>query len=215
VLGEVRALVLGQLPPTTVEPDEARRTAREILSRREYQPPERSLIDRAWGWFQDQLDALLAGVGGAAGGYWVGIAVLLTALAAATWFAVRVLPRPRRRTARPTAPAAVDLGTRPTRDQLLAAATEAEAEGRWADAVSHRYRALVAGLADGGRLPDDPAATSGELRRALRAGDDDRRLFDQASTSFELVRYRGDPAGPDDPARLVEWDRRLVGEGSR
>lgn len=208
----LRALA-AQLPPSPVAPDDARRAARDILSRSEYQPPRRSLIDRAWSWLMEQLESLLAGIGGGAGSFWVGIAVLAVALAAAAWFLLRVLPRPRRRPGAAPAPAPVQLGQRATRRQLLAGAVDAEAEGRWADAVALRYRALVLGLADRRLLPDDPAATSGELRRALQAGDDDRRLFDEASTRFELVRYRGDPAGPDDPARLAEWDLRLVGEG--
>jgi hypothetical protein len=212
VRGDAPWAFLAELPPPTVEPEEARRTAREILSRLEYQPPEQSPIDRAWGWLGDQLARLLAGVGGGAGGFWVGIAVLAVALAAAAWFLLRVLPLPARRSRRAAPPAATALDPRPTRAQLLARAAAAEAEGRWGDAVADRYRALVLGLADRRLLPDDPAATTGELRRAFDGDDEHRRTFDEASSRFEHVRYRGDPAGPDDPARLAEWDRRLVGE---
>ena len=210
--GEALLGAVAQLPESPVQPDDARRAARQILAKPEYAAPQRSLPDRGWQWLQDQLGRLLSGLGGSGGGYWFGITVIVVCLVVAVVLGIRFLPRGRRR--RAAVLPAVLVATRgpgPTRRQLLERAARAEAEGRWADAVADRYRALVVGLAEQRRLPDDPAVTTGDLRRALQGGDDDRSLFDRASTRFERVRYRGDPAGPEDPRQLREWDRLLVG----
>lgn len=210
--GDGLRATVAQLPSSPVQPDDARRAARQILAQPEYASPEPSLLDRAWQWFQDQLGQLLGGLGGPGGGYWFGITVIVVCLAVAVVLGVRFLPRGRRRRG-PGLPAAAVAthGPGPTRLELLERAAVAEAEGRWADAVADRYRALVVGLAEQRRLPDDPAVTTGDLRRAFQGGNDDRCLFDRASTRFERVRYRGDPAGPEDPRQLWEWDRLLVG----
>lgn len=204
--------VAAQLPAPEVPAGEAVRTAREILSRAEYRQPEPSLIDRAWNWLWEQVARVLEAVGGAAGGYGVGIALLVVMLLVAGWSLYRVMPRSWSRRARPTAPAVqVEALTGLSRRQLLDLAARAEAEGRWADAVAHRYRALVQGLAEQRALPDDPASTPGELRQAFRGDPAEQATFQRASTCYELVRYRGDPAGPEEGRRLSEWDRQLVG----
>lgn len=211
---ELPRLAQPPLPPPEVPAGEARAAAREILSRAEYRQPGPSPLERAWDWLTGQLADLLAGVGGGAGGFWFGMALLAVALGITGWLLVRVLPRGRRRR-RPAPPAVgVEVGAgRPDRRQLLALAAAAEADGRWAEAVAHRYRALVLGLAERRALPDDPAATTGELRRSLDATGDDRASFDAASTRFEEVRYGGSAAGPEDGRRLAGWDRQLVGGG--
>lgn len=213
-MAELPRLAQPPLPPPEVPADEARSAAREILSRAEYRQPEPSPLERAWDWLTGELADLLAGVGGGAGGFWFGIALLAVALGATAWLLVRVLPRRRgrRSPARPAVGVEAE-GGRPDRSQLLALAAAAEAEGRWAEAVALRYRALVLGLAERRALPDDPAATTGELRRSFDAGSEDRASFDAASTRFEEVRYGGSPAGPEDGRRLEGWDRQLVGGG--
>jgi hypothetical protein len=194
-----------------VPPDEARRVANEILSGAEYRRPEPSPVDRAWQWLLDSLSDLLAGVGGGSGGFWFGIALLVGAVGLTTWILWRVLPR-RRPPAPPAgAEVAVRADRRPTRGELLARAVEAEAHRRWGEAVVLRYRALVAGLAERHQLPDDPAATTGELRRRFEAGEEQRAAFERASTRFEEVRYGGSTATADDPRRLAAWDRELLG----
>lgn len=202
-----------QLEPSQVDPAEAGRVAREILRGADYRQAQPSPLQRLLRWLGD----LLSGFGpeadvGASGGYWFGIVLLVVAVALVAWMLWRFLPRHRRRVEEPRdEPVASTVSEADSRRELLARAAAAEAEGRWDDAVVSRFRALVLGLARRDVLPDDPAATIGELRRSLRGDEQARSGFADASVRFEEVRYGGDPAGPDDARRIEDWDRRLVG----
>jgi hypothetical protein len=204
-----------RLPAPAVDPDEAGQVARDILGRREYRPPERSVLQRAWDWFWERLGELLpTGLGeGGAGGYWVGVVVLVVATSVAVWLLWRHVPRRRARRRRAPSPVEVATVEPPARRELLRLAERAEAEGRWDDAVTYRFRALVAGLAARRLVPGDPSATTGELRQHLRGDDQASVGFDEVSVRYEEVRYGGDPATAEDPRRIADWDRQLVGPG--
>ena len=204
---------LRQLEPSQVDPAEASRVAREILSGADYRAAEPSPLQRLLGWLGDLLSGFAPEASvGASGGFWFGIVLQLVTLGLVGWMLWRFLPRPRQRVqAPPDEPVARTVSEGDSRRDLLARAAAAEAEGRWDDAVVFRFRALILGLARRDVLPDDPAATTGELRRSLQGDDEARSGFADASVRFEEVRYGGDPAGPDDARRLEEWDRRLVG----
>lgn len=209
-----------QLPPSGVDPADARQQARRILGEGGYRPQGRSLADRALGWIGDLFEDL--SLPGAPGGgpSWLGAALVVTLVVVLAWLGWRFLRGIGWPVGRPRPPQVVvdvePAGVAPeSRRALLAAAEAAEGDGRWADAVRYRFRALVLGLAQRRLLPADPAATTGELRRALPADDEVRTGFAQAAERFELVRYGGEPGSAEDAGRIAEWDRRLVGDGRR
>ena len=78
------------LPDPAHEPAQARETADEILSRRQYQwHDERTLLDRAGEWIADQLGRLLGPLGISGVPVWVGWLVLFALVGAVAWLIYR------------------------------------------------------------------------------------------------------------------------------
>ena len=102
------AELLGGEPPT-VDPDDARRAADEILSRPEYQEPEQSLLDRAVERVFDFAGDLFERLPGGGPGSSIGWIFVVALVGAGLWLLVRALRVPRR--TRPAAGADVVYGT--------------------------------------------------------------------------------------------------------
>ena len=194
------------LPDPAHEPAQARETADEILSRRQYQwHDERTLLDRAGEWIDDQLGRLLGPLGISGVPVWVGWLVLFALVGAVAWLIYR------------SRAGWAGGGLAETRDgsRVVVAAGEAdrdwpaevvraEAEGRWRDALRARYRVLVGELAAREVITDLVGRTAGELAADVRrtapdaAGD-----FAAATAVFEGVWYGGEAAGPEVRDRFV------------
>ncbi len=202
---------LGRRPrPAGVSPDETRQLADEILSRREFQEPEPSLIERIQTWLGDALERLFATVGGGGAGSVVSIVVLAALIGLLVWFFVRL----GRTVQADTRIAGITLEGvhRRSPAEWRAEAEEHEAAGRWKEALRSRYRALVGDLVAEGLLDDIAGRTTGELRRDLAERDPGRReAFDQATLLFELAWYADRSTGPDENARFQALAATITG----
>ena len=192
--------------------DAAREAARDELRRREYADAQPPLLVRAVGRALRELGELLDRAALAAPGGRLGLLALfvLLALLVAVVLA-RVGPL-----ARSSAPAALFDGA-----PVLGAsghrelAERAAAEGRWADAVRERLRAIVRELEARGALDPRPGRTAGEVARdggaAVPSAADD---LHRAAVLFDEVWYGGRPADAGTYAAMVGVDTR-VAEGRR
>jgi hypothetical protein len=194
-----------------VDPDEARRTADDILDDAAYAEPTQSLLDRAVEWIGDRLGQafdLLPGTGPGSGVAWVFV-VALVALAA--WLLVRALRAPSRRRSDEDAP--VRYGTETARDAAvwLDEAARLAAAGDHRGALRCRHQALVARLVTDGVVADVSGRTAGEYERlaALAMPDDADRLR-RLTDRFDGAWYGGHPVDADayaafeDDCRAVE-----------
>ena len=182
-------------PGGPVDPDEARRTAEDILSRPEYREPEPSLLDRAFEAIGDFLGRTLGALTGSGAGSAIGLVIGATVLALALWLLYRAMRASGSRRARADGPSVVQ-GTSAPDDPAV---WDAEAE-RLSAADDHRgalrcrYQAMVAALVRSGAVQDATARTPSEIRREL-AG---RRpevdpLLGAVTERFEAAWYGGRP----------------------
>jgi hypothetical protein len=186
----------------------ARDAAAEELRRREYadaQPPLLVRIaDRVLGELGELLDrAALAAPGGRLG--------LLALVALLVLFVVVVLVRvgPLGRSA-PSA-ALFDGSSALPASSHREQAESAARQGRWADAVRERLRAVVRELEARGALDPRPGRTAGEIARdggaALPSLADD---LQRAASLFDEIWYGGRPADASSYATLVDVDDRVT-----
>jgi hypothetical protein len=201
----------GRLPPTDRDPDEVRRLAEEILSDSRYDEPPTPLMERFWGWVADRIADLLELLASGGGGGLLAWAVLVLALAVvafAVWRAVRAWPRATRGQEADVA-AMVELTRTPA--AWRAEAERLEGEGRWAEGLLCRYRALVGELVADGAIPEAPGRTAreyvGDVRAARPAGAD---AFAEATDLFEAVWYGAAPSGPAEAEQLTALERAVL-----
>jgi Domain of unknown function (DUF4129) len=193
-------------PPLTPSPDEARSWLRRELLDPKYQ--REGLLQRAWGWIQDQLARAAEGAAS------VGPLVLVLSLAVLALLAVGLIlllaqARTTRRTARERRPVFDDPRIRAA--ELRRRATEAFAEGRYDDAVLDGFRAVTAAQIEQGRLDDLPAATAHEVAAALESAFP--KQHDQVARAayvFDLVLYGDRRATRDQAATVLALDEELV-----
>ena len=192
-------------PPTREQAAEA---AREELSRREYADAQPPLLLRVLGRIVREIGQLLDGVQFGPGS---GLAakLLLTALLVGLAAVLLVRLGPLRRRA-PGAGAVFGGGRALTAEQHRALAEQAAAQGRWADAVRERLRAVVRELEARGVLDVRPGRTAGEVARdggasvPALAGD-----LRHAAGVFDEVWYGGREAGAGAYEVLVQVDDRV------
>lgn len=182
----------------------ARRAAREELSDRRYSDAQPPLITRIVGRIIREFFELLAKAADGAPGGTAGLLLLATlvVLLAAVVF-VKLGPPGRREATAPLFGA----GRERTAGEHRQLAEQAAAEGRWADAVRERLRAIVRELEARGVLDPRPARTADEVARDAGAavpaiGADLRR----ATTVFDEVWYGGRTADAASYAVLVDVD---------
>jgi hypothetical protein len=201
---------LVDLPPPTHDPEHVRRTAREILSRPQYQwdhPP--NLLQRLADWIARQLSRIGAPIGLPTLPTWVGwlvLALVAGLLVAAIWLSRARWAGAGRRPRRGGGGKDVVVEAGEEATDWAAEVERCEAEGRWRDGLRARYRGLVGELAGRGVLPDLVGRTAGELaadlrRRAAAAAP----AFDAATGLFEQVWYGGAPCGPAERDRFAGW----------
>ena len=188
--------------------ESARDAARDELSRREYadaQPPLLvRLVGRALGWLLD----LVEGAAGAVPGGTVGLLILLALIGLLVAVVVARL-RPTGREGSGRAPLFAGSAVLSAAEHRALAETAAS-EGRFADAVRERLRAVVRDLEARGVLDARPGRTAGEVARdagaAVPAVAHDLR---RGAVVFDEVWYGGRPADAASYATLVEVDERV------
>lgn len=175
-----------------IDPQEARETARDILSGAEYSEPEESLISRAVGWVLDRLGDAIATLTGGGPGSVIGWLIVAALVGGAVWLLVRSLQVPG---AGPWAKdEALHFGTATHRDPdaWRYEADRLAAEGDHRGALRCRYQALVARLITDGVVDDVPGRTSGEYRILLGQHLPQHTAeVDRLSALFESVWYGG------------------------
>jgi Domain of unknown function (DUF4129) len=190
------------------DPQEVREVVREVLSRPEFRPPERSLMERLLDWVLEAVGRLLAALGGSGAGGIVGLVLLALVLVGVGILAARFS---RGLTPSPEVAAAVVGGRRRSAAEWRAEAEAQERAGAWRDAVRSRYRALVADLAARGLVEEVPGRTAGEYRsevgRALPAAASD---FAGATELFEVAWYGRADTGPREAAHLRDLSDRVL-----
>lgn len=204
------------LPPPATDAEEIRRRAEEILRRPEFQPPPRSLYQRALDEIGELLgeviDALVGGTGSALA--WV---VLTAVVGAIAYLVVRGVQGGRRRRGPSDPTVVVDVDDEIGRPATAwdAEAVRLEREGRWREALRCRYRSLVASLAGNGLVEEVPGRTAGEYR-ALVGGARPQvaRPFGDATELFERAWYGAEETGPDDASTFRAHADRVL-EGAR
>ncbi|MCU0264632.1 MAG: DUF4129 domain-containing protein [Actinomycetia bacterium] len=203
----------GRLPllptevPVDVGRDEAAAAAARELAKGVYAEQRPPLWQRALTWVLDRLQELFdAAVQATPGGPW-GLLVLVLVLAAVL-VAIRWRAGAVQRAGRGAAP--VFVGRPQFAAEHRAAADRAAAEGRYADAVRERFRAVVRRLEERGLLDERPGRTADEAAAEagsvlpgcaadLRAG----------ATLFDEVVYGRRPADAAADARLRALDTRV------
>lgn len=187
--------------------DSARDAARAELSRREYDEAKPPLLVRLAGRLLRELGELLDGAAAAVPGGRLGLLLLLGLL---VLLVAVVLSR-----VRPTRGGAVRAPLFAGSPELSAAehrvlAEQAAAQGRFADAVRERLRAVVRELEARGVLEPRPGRTAGEVARdagaAVPAVAADLR---RAAIAFDEIWYGGRTADASSYALLVEVDERV------
>ena len=191
-----------------VDPDEARRQARDILDQRRYKPAEVPRpFEGVLEWLGDRLrpigeffDDLLSSVPGRivlAIGLVALVAVIATAIARRRGRAGVAGSRGRRR-------GHVDESLDP--EELEREAEAAERQGDLDRALRLRFRAGLLRLDSVGAIKFRPSITSGQVARRLR-----QPAFDDLAITFDAVAYGGRRASADDVRDARDgWPRVLV-----
>jgi len=175
--------------PRTVDPADAQRVARHILSGRQFRTaptprPFRSELN----WIGDRLHPIATWIGHVFAdlvGGWLVVPALLVIAAASVY----VVSRLRGRRGRPDRRRGVhdlveDEGEDP--DELERAADRAERSGQLDRALRLRFRAGLLRLGEHGAIRYRPSLTTSEVRRALGS-----ETFDELARTFEAVAYGG------------------------
>jgi hypothetical protein len=199
------------LPPSQHDPARVRELADQILDDARYDQPEPSIPDRIMEWLGEQLTRLLEGLVGGGGGAVVAWAILLGALGAVAYLLVRHGRITMPTTARdPDAEVMVEL-TR-TAGEWRDEAAALEAQGRWAEALRCRHRALVSDLVRRGVVADMAGRTAGECARDVAARQPEVAApFAAATELFEAVWYGGAVAGPAEVERFRDLEAQVLG----
>jgi hypothetical protein len=198
----------GELRVPVRDPQQVREVVREVLSRPEFRPPQRSLTERLFDWVLELIGRLLAALGGSGAGGIVGLILLALVLVGVGVLAARFS---RGLTPSPEVAAAVPGGRRRSAAEWRAEAEAHERAGAWREAVRSRYRALVADLAARGLVEEVPGRTAGEYRRQVgRALPEAATDFAGATELFEVAWYGRSSTGARDAAHLRDMADRVL-----
>ncbi|MDX1885913.1 DUF4129 domain-containing protein [Mycolicibacterium sp. 120270] len=197
------------MPALDIDRDAAHEAAQRELAKPIY--PKPSLTERFMDWLQDLLYRI-AQEGSQLPGGWFTISVLLIILAVAVVVAVRVARRTMR-TDRGGEHALFDT------HELTAAQHRARAElnaaqGKWAEAIRHRLRAVARQLEEDGVLDPVPGRTATELATDAGAAVPDLAGdLSQAAITFNDVTYGERPGTAAGYQLITDLDTRLRSRG--
>ena len=197
----------GELRVPVRDPQQVREVVREVLSRPEFRPPQRSLTERLFDWVLELIGRLLAALGGSGAGGIVGLILLALVLVGVGVLAARfsrgLTPSPE--------VAAVPGGRWRPAAEWRAEAEAHERAGAWREAVRSRYRALVADLAARGLVEEVPGRTAGEYRGEVgRAAPAAAADFAGATELFEVAWYGRADTGAREAAHLRDLSDRVL-----
>ena len=201
------------LPPSEHDPESIRDLADQVLTQARYDEPAKSIPERIMDWLGEQLGRLIDALAGGGGRFAALIAwtILLGAIGAVVYLLARY-----GRVTLPAAPAdpepevMVEL-TRTARE-WRAEADALEAQGRWAEGLRCRHRALVADLVRRGVIADQAGRTAGEYARDVAARQPDvAASFAAATELFEAVWYGGADTGAAEAQRFRDLDASVLG----
>jgi hypothetical protein len=199
--------------PAAVDPGDAQRVARHILSGRQFRAvstprPFRTQLN----WIGDRLHPITSWIGRVVvdvAGTWLVVPAVLVIAAALAYVTGRVRARRGRPDGRRGAPDLVGDEAEDA-DELERAADHAERSGQLDRALRLRFRAGLLRLGARGAIRYRPSLTTSEVRRALGS-----ETFDDLARTFETVAYGGrDAVGDDVAAARREWPR-VVADASR
>jgi len=197
----------GALLALVVDRERAREAAERELRRREYADAQPPPVVRLLGRLLRELGELLGRAAAAAPGGRLGLLALL-GLVALLVAVVLARVGPLARSARP--PALFAGSATLTADEHRALAQSAAEQGRWADAVRERLRAVVRELEARGALDPRPGRTAGEVARDGGAAVPEVASdLARAAALFDEVWYGGRPADAGSYAVLVAVDERV------
>jgi hypothetical protein len=198
------------IPPSEHDPEAVRQLADRILSEARFDRPPESIPDRVMSWLGDQLARALGGLVGGGGGTLVAWVILLGAVGGVVYLLVRHGRVSIPSLARADEPEAMVELTRSARE-WRADADRLEAEGRWAEGLRCRHRALVADLVRRGAIPEQPGRTAGEyVRDVARTLPEATPALAAATDLFEAAWYGGADTGPAEAERFVDLDARVL-----
>jgi hypothetical protein len=183
------------------------------LSRDEFRPPRRGVIERVLEWIAERIARLFGLLGGGGPGAVIGWLLVLAVLVGTIALIVAGVRRARGRlvAAPDPEPEIVTTTRRPAAAWRADAAAHAAA-GRWREAMRCRYRAVVADLADRGVVDEGPGLTTGgERTQVATALPALAAPFASASDAFDRGIYGGEPVGPDALAPLDALDAAVTG----
>ena len=188
--------------------ESARDAARAELSRREYADAQPPLLVRLAGRLVRELGELLDGAAAAVPGGRLGLLILLALLGLLVAVVLsRVRPGRSGSGRAPLFAGSAELSAAQHRELAEAAA----AEGRFAEAVRERLRAVVRDLEARGVLDPRPGRTAGEIARDAGAAVPEVAAdLRRAAGTFDEVWYGGRTADASSYAVLVEVDDRVA-----
>lgn len=198
------------LPPAEQDPVAVRDLADRILAEARYDRPPESIPDRIMSWVGDQIAKAFDSLVGGGGGTLLAWVILLAAVGGVIY----LLARYGRVSLPSLAPAdepevMVELAR--SAKEWRAEADKLEAEGRWAEGLRCRHRALVADLVRRGAIPEQAGRTAGEyVRDVARTLPDATPALAAATELFEAAWYGGAITGSAEAARFVELDARVL-----
>lgn len=194
------------IPPHTA--DDARRAARSVLGRAEFDEPPTPLLERLQEALFELVGRLLARIVEGATGSPIGW--LVTALVAAALVAL-VVRFARGVTRDPAREAAGGPVARRAARDWRAEAAALEGAGEWRAALRCRYRALVADLAARGLVDEVPGRTAGEYRAEVAENVPlVAEPFAGATTLFERAWYGGAAVGAGDASRFRALESQVL-----
>ena len=199
-------MVIARLGTAPVDPDEARRTAQDILgSRRFRSAPTPRPLRKPLSWIGDRVSGVFDWAGRVLSHIPADL-LLLLAIAAVALLAVFIVRKIQAQRGAPdarTRAARTDGDDREDPAALERAADAAERAGRLDAAVRLRFRAGLLRLGDRGAIRYRPSVTTNEVRRVLGS-----ETFDELARTFEAIAYGGrDAEPPDVDAARREWPR--------
>jgi len=199
------------LPPSERDPGAVHELADDILSQARYDRPPESIPDRVMEWLGEQLTKLIDGLVSGGGGAVVAWIILLGALGAVVFLLVRYGRVTMPAMARDTEPEVMVELSR-TAPEWRREAEALEGDGRWAEGLRCRYRALVADLVRRGTIPEQAGRTAGEYARDVAARVPEAApAFAAATELFEAVWYGGASTGPAEVERFRDLEARVLG----
>jgi hypothetical protein len=198
------------IPPSQHDPEAVRQLADRILADARYDRPPESIPDRVMSWVGDQIAKALNSLVSGGGGTVVAWVILLGAIGGVVYLLVRhgrvTIPS----LTRGEEPEVMVELSRSARE-WRADAERLEADGRWAEGLRCRHRALVADLVRRGAIPEQPGRTAGEyVRDVARTLPDATPALAAATDLFEAAWYGGAATGPRESERFVELDARVL-----